>query len=198
MNKSAIGFSALGIFFTCAAVQATLCEKCRELMFITNIGTCVDCGGQTSSGAHKLCRICSKRIGECQHCRVKLPQGKDVSPPDSGDPSRVVVCRDDANGSTVKAEVGDAVAIELPGNQTTGYRWQVTAIRGKAVRQRGGIEYRAVSVQKGRVGTGGTFRLVFETVSPGASTVSLAYQRPWEKDGVPAREFSVTIDVAAD
>jgi len=41
-------------------------------MFTADVGKCVVCGGDTTSGAHKLCPRCSARLGQCEHCRAPL------------------------------------------------------------------------------------------------------------------------------
>lgn len=51
---------------------ADLCPKCKGKAYIMSVGKCVECGGFTSSGAFKLCRKCSARLGQCEHCRAKL------------------------------------------------------------------------------------------------------------------------------
>jgi serpin B len=52
--------------------QADLCKKCQGMMFIQTIGTCSDCAGTTSSGAFKLCKACSVKLGQCEACRAPL------------------------------------------------------------------------------------------------------------------------------
>jgi len=54
------------------AASAGLCPKCADGMYIQNIGKCVECGGQTSSGAFKLCAKCGDKLNQCQHCRTPL------------------------------------------------------------------------------------------------------------------------------
>ena len=60
---------ALGIV---RPARAELCPKCKGKVFIMNVGKCVECGGLTTSGAHKLCPKCSRKLGQCEHCRAKL------------------------------------------------------------------------------------------------------------------------------
>ena len=69
---------AFGLIVALAVVRparAELCPKCKDKMFIMNIGKCVECGGPTTSGAHKLCPKCSRKLGQCEHCRAKLKGG---------------------------------------------------------------------------------------------------------------------------
>ena len=56
----------------CAAARADLCEKCSRLMFTESAGTCVSCGGPTTSGALKLCPKCSAKLHRCEHCLAAL------------------------------------------------------------------------------------------------------------------------------
>jgi hypothetical protein len=73
MNRTlSVILLALAMLLASVPAQAELCGKCSKMMYIMSVGKCVDCGGFTGSGAHKLCRKCSKKLGECEHCRVKL------------------------------------------------------------------------------------------------------------------------------
>lgn len=65
-----VAFFALG--FVAAAI-AGLCEKCKDGMYIQSIGTCTSCGGNTTSGAFKLCPKCSEKQAKCEHCLAALP-----------------------------------------------------------------------------------------------------------------------------
>ncbi len=91
--------------------------------------------------------------------------------------------------------VGEAVQIELAGNATTGYRWEVQAIEGTAVRHE---ETLYEPEQTDRVGSGGLFVVKFTAVEAGAATVQLAYRRPWETDAEPAETFTATFNVKAE
>lgn len=60
----------------CGPAAADLCEKCRGKAYITSVGECSACGGQTTSGAFKLCKKCSAEQGRCEHCLALLDPGK--------------------------------------------------------------------------------------------------------------------------
>jgi len=49
-----------------------LCDACAEKVYDTAIGKCAVCGGQTPSTGMKICEACSKKLGQCEACRVKL------------------------------------------------------------------------------------------------------------------------------
>ena len=55
---------------------AELCKSCRGKAYILSIGKCSSCGGQTTSGAFKLCEKCSAEQGKCEHCLASLGGGK--------------------------------------------------------------------------------------------------------------------------
>ena len=64
------------LLFVSVPVVAKLCGKCRRRAYTTDVGKCGTCGGQTSSGAFKLCGVCSRKLGKCEHCRAALAGGK--------------------------------------------------------------------------------------------------------------------------
>ncbi len=81
MRQVVIGIVALAACVCGAPARAELCPKCKERMYTTDIGTCVHCGGHTSSGAFKLCRECSAKLGQCECCRAALGSAKPAPPP---------------------------------------------------------------------------------------------------------------------
>jgi hypothetical protein len=72
--RRAFGLGMILLLATGAA-RAELCPRCRKKNFIMSIGKCVECGSHTTSGAHKLCPKCSRKLGQCEHCRAKLAGG---------------------------------------------------------------------------------------------------------------------------
>ncbi len=65
-------FGAVVVAGCCRCVEAALCEKCRDLMFVDSAGTCSQCGAPTGSGALKLCPKCSEKLHRCEHCLAPL------------------------------------------------------------------------------------------------------------------------------
>jgi inhibitor of cysteine peptidase len=171
-----------------APAAAELCPKCKGMMYIQNIGKCKACGGPTSSGAFKLCKKCSAKLGQCEHCRAPLK--KAALPTDS------IVVDEKANGKTVTAEVGKLVVVKLAGNPTTGYSWTVKKLEGKALEQVGKLKYEARKVPRGMAGSGGKFLATFKAVGPGKAAIEMAYARPWEKGKPPIRTFKLAVVVA--
>jgi predicted secreted protein len=97
--------------------------------------------------------------------------------------------REDA-GTTYTVHRGDEVIVSLVENQTTGYRWQVES--GAPVLQMTADRYDAGG---NAPGAAGTRILRFTAATPGDTELRLTSRRPWERDGVPADEFAVTIHV---
>lgn len=186
MNRL-VGRLAVGVALVViagSAARAELCPKCRDKAYIQNIGTCAECGGATSSGAFKLCRKCSAKLGQCEHCRAALPaKGADIT------------LGEDANGKTVAAEPKQTLLVKLAGNITTGYSWGLSKLEGDVLEAVGKPDYVADKAPKGMVGSGGAFHFTFRAVKPGKATVTLGYARPWEKNTPPIKTFTLTVEV---
>lgn len=174
MKKLLTVFAA--VLMGSSTAWADLCTACQGMGFTADIGTCVDCGRDTSSGAFKLCKGCSAKRNQCEHCRKKLD----------------LVLKKDSDGKTVEASVGRAIRVELSGNPTTGYSWIVSKIEGESLKQVGQVEYASSA---DRLGAGGVFAAAFKPVKPGRTTISMEYRRPWEKNVKPAETFKVTVEV---
>ena len=85
MRRFLCALAALSIILAVGgAVLADLCPKCADKMFTADVGTCVQCGRNTSSSALKLCKVCSRELSECEACRAKLgPASRPASQPAS-------------------------------------------------------------------------------------------------------------------
>ncbi len=95
-------------------------------------------------------------------------------------------------GSPVTAAAGERFAVELAGNLTTGYRWELTAGEGDHVRL---LESTYQPRPEGGVGGGGVHRFELEAVSAGSTVLRFRHARPGEEDAPSVRtvEFSVTV-----
>ena len=69
-------FAVAVLMLVASPACAELCAKCAKLNYTQDVGTCVVCGGETSSGAFKLCKACSRKLGQCEHCRAALTGAK--------------------------------------------------------------------------------------------------------------------------
>lgn len=73
MNTLKMIGAMIAVFMgTAACGWSELCVKCKDGMYTADIGTCAVCGGTTSSGAFKLCKACSTKLHQCEHCRAAL------------------------------------------------------------------------------------------------------------------------------
>jgi inhibitor of cysteine peptidase len=97
------------------------------------------------------------------------------------------------SGRSVGIEVGDRIVVILDANPTTGYSWQLAAGLDQAIVTHVTREY----AQQGAPapGVGGAETWTFEATSPGSTSITLDYLRPWEPENV-ARQFTLVVNVA--
>ena len=94
------------------------------------------------------------------------------------------------NGSTVKVGAGGDVLLELRGNPSTGYGWQVTANDDSIL-----LPVAEWFVpDSDLVGAPGLEKFSFHVMAPGAASLRLVYSRPWETDTPPVQTFAVTVE----
>ncbi len=100
------------------------------------------------------------------------------------------------NGGHVPLKTHQTLAIQLAGNPSTGYVWELEPGTDTAVlRPDGPVEYTAAQTSSPRPGQGGTFTARFTALRPGQTWVRLRYRRPWEKPAKPAADNSFTAHV---
>jgi inhibitor of cysteine peptidase len=99
---------------------------------------------------------------------------------------------EEANGQTIELSVGQKLEIQLAGNPTTGFNWEVSETDESIIKQSGEAGYKSDS---NLIGSGGMFKYTFEAVQPGTTTIKLIYHRSWEKDIPPEQEFTITVEV---
>lgn len=91
-------------------------------------------------------------------------------------------------GSVIQAAVGDGFAIELAGNPTTGYTWQVHADSRH-------LELLSQEFEPGGegVGAGGQEVFRFRVLAAGQTDIACEYRRPWDKEIRDITRFRVDI-----
>jgi inhibitor of cysteine peptidase len=114
--------------------------------------------------------------------------------PDVGSSGEVSLT-ESQNGQAITLSPGQSLVVTLPANPTTGYSWTVTAPGTPQLKQDGEGVYTPDAGAAGRVGAGGTTVFRFVAVEAGATTLVLAYARPFEPDQPPAKTFSVPVTV---
>lgn len=83
----------------------------------------------------------------------------------------------------------DTLRVDLVGNPTTGYTWEVIS-DGSPQLASLGTNYSQASTL---CGAGGTFTFYFKAIAEGTSHLKLIYDRPWEKDTAPSNTFDVNV-----
>jgi inhibitor of cysteine peptidase len=109
-------------------------------------------------------------------------------------PPQPITIGEAENGGAVDMQTGGALFVELPGNPTTGYIWQITSKDDAFLRP---LDY-TFEPDSGVIGAGGVERFEFEAVAPGEVVLEFAQSRPWETDAEPAATYSVTVRIAEE
>jgi predicted secreted protein len=94
-------------------------------------------------------------------------------------------------GSTVTLAVGDRLYVQLDGNPTTGYLWDVDGALPTVLEAVGQTLFQSES---DLIGAPGTFTLRFEVIATGSGALRLIYHRPFETAD-PLDTFEVTVTV---
>ena len=95
------------------------------------------------------------------------------------------------NGKTVTMSAGTSVLLQLPGNPSTGYDWEVT-IGNPSVLEQG---MRRFTPSSSAMGAGGTYNFWFQPKAAGKTDLTLVYRRSWETDIAPLKTYKITIAV---
>ena len=96
------------------------------------------------------------------------------------------------DGAVIEMKVGEQVALELEGNTTTGYAWEVTAIDPAVLALAGEPDYASSSDADG---AGGIYTYHFAAVGTGETAVVLQYFPSWEDPSDTAGRFTFTVRV---
>src|SRR5690349_15835685 len=87
-------------------------------------------------------------------------------------------------GSAVSLRTGDTLVLALPGNPTTGYKWETTSVAPTVLTSLGEPDYRADS---NALGAGGTYTFRFQDVAQGEAALKLIYHRSFEPNTPPVK-----------
>jgi inhibitor of cysteine peptidase len=92
--------------------------------------------------------------------------------------------------------VGEALDLELPGNPSPGYVWEVLADGAPVLRQ-DSPPARAASgaTEPPMVGAPSPSQFRFVGAQPGRTQLHLVYRRPWQRDVEPAEEIRLNVEV---
>ena len=95
-------------------------------------------------------------------------------------------------GRTIDLSVGDAFVIELRGNPSTGYGWEVLEPEDPHCR----LLSEAFHPHSDLIGATGAYRFTFEATKAGAETLQMVYARSWE-DVEPLETFELDLNIGA-
>jgi inhibitor of cysteine peptidase len=102
-----------------------------------------------------------------------------------------IVIKQENNGSTVSAKVGDSLSVELPENPTTGFRWAPAELDARIVELR---TDEFILGSDTAVGAGGVRVFRFLVKGPGSACLQLKLVRAWES-GASSKLFEIHINV---
>jgi inhibitor of cysteine peptidase len=95
------------------------------------------------------------------------------------------------NGRVVVLKVGDAIALSLPSNPTSGYRWAPDGPLGDGVT----VETDKYEKESNAVGSGGMQTWIVVARRDGKSDVSFKYWRPWAGEDSVIERFGVQLHI---
>jgi inhibitor of cysteine peptidase len=96
------------------------------------------------------------------------------------------------NGRTVELHVGDEVALRIPENATTGYRWAIDSADANLVDIKEG-QYVSTSE---KMGGGGEAQWLITAKAPGATSIKLKRWRPWEGESSVVERYEITLRIS--
>jgi inhibitor of cysteine peptidase len=113
-----------------------------------------------------------------------------ISSPKEVKMSSVLTAAD--NGRTVELHVGDEVALRLPENATTGYRWAIDSADANLVDIKEG-QYVSTSE---KMGGGGEAQWLIKAKAPGATSIKLKRWRQWEGESSVVERYEITLRIS--
>lgn len=106
--------------------------------------------------------------------------------------SPLTIITSDQNGGTVTLEPSGILIVQLQGNLSTGYAWQIKdTLRPQVLKSLGQPKLDCDETEM--VGTPCSVEFQFRAVSPGTTPLELVYKRSWEDE--PIDTFSVIVSV---
>lgn len=94
-----------------------------------------------------------------------------------------------ASGSTIRGRIGDTLKVNLKGNPSTGYQWDMRPFIDpwEVLRPQGEPAYQGST----EVGGGGTYTFTFKVVGKGADVLHMEYKEPGDQ-GLVSKTFELT------
>ncbi|HTR12701.1 MAG TPA: protease inhibitor I42 family protein [Roseiarcus sp.] len=96
------------------------------------------------------------------------------------------------NGRTIELRAGAQVALRLPENATTGYRWAIDSADANLVDIKEG-QYVSTS---GTMGGGGEAQWLITAKAPGTTSIKLKRWRSWEGESSVVERYEITLRIS--
>ena len=96
------------------------------------------------------------------------------------------------SGSTINLGNDDPFEVELVGNPSTGYTWQVASFDSTVIKQVGEPEY---VTKDDRIGSSGMYTFKFQTIGDGQTRLLMVYKRKWEEHTLHDKTFEMEVVV---
>ena len=203
MKRLALIVVVLSVFASIA--PGALCGKCRGKMYIMSVGKCTQCAGHTSSGAHKLCRKCSTKLGQCEHCRAPLgPTGPVIGPvrgpAESPAPTDGVVLTEAQSGEKTQVGVGSMFYVKLKVDPIM--QWGLDPIDGGVLVQDGKPKHLPLLGPDGRplptFAPAGHMLYTFRAIKLGSQTLTFKLIPRTNSPKRNTKTVALTIEVTRD
>lgn len=96
------------------------------------------------------------------------------------------------SGSTVNMSVDGVFEVNLEGNSSTGYSWQVVSFDSTVIKQLGDSKYEP---KDDKTGSSGIYTYEFKTVANGETKLLMVYKRKWEEHKLHDKVFEMNVVV---
>jgi inhibitor of cysteine peptidase len=104
-----------------------------------------------------------------------------------------VTLRATDTGRTIELKRGDTLIVELEGNPTTGFQWEVESVDTAILKRQGDAEFKAE--KPGLPGSQGVFVFTFGAEGSGQTDLEMIYHQSWDKETPPSQTFDVSVVV---
>ena len=106
--------------------------------------------------------------------------------------SKNITVSEKDQGNTIEVKQNETLTIELEGNPTTGYTWEIAPDSTPILQQIDDAEFKS---DNDAIGSAGTIIIKLKASTQGEGTLKLVYHRPWETDIPPEETFYIKVIV---
>jgi inhibitor of cysteine peptidase len=96
------------------------------------------------------------------------------------------------SGSTINLGIDDPFDVQLSGNASTGYTWEIISYDSTVVKQLGEVKF---IPDDDRIGSGGNYLYSFQTVAAGQTDLVMVYKRRWDEHKLHDKTFRLKVVV---